>query len=82
MSKIKPLTIAPSSRTKAVARTAGSATLAVAALAAITSAGGWAHDANGTDVKPAAMASSISATAGKNQSAAKPAQAPAPAPAP
>ncbi|WP_216897705.1 transglycosylase SLT domain-containing protein [Nocardia alni] len=44
-----------SSRTKAVARTAGSATLALAALAAITSAGGEHANA----VKPAALASTI-----------------------
>ncbi len=44
-----------SSRTKAVARTAGSATLALAALAAITSAGGEHADA----VKPAALAGTI-----------------------
>lgn len=44
-----------SSRAKAVARTAGSATLALAAFAAITSAGGHKTD----DVKPAALASTL-----------------------
>ncbi|NKY48929.1 transglycosylase SLT domain-containing protein [Nocardia vermiculata] len=73
-----------SSRTKAAARTAGSATLAFAAFAAITSAGGHKSD----DVKPVALASEIAATADKNQPAeaapveAVAAAAPAPAPAP
>ncbi|MEV5651436.1 transglycosylase SLT domain-containing protein [Nocardia sp. NPDC052254] len=66
-----------SSRAKAVARTAGSATLALAAFAAITSAGGHKSD----DVKPVALASTLTAPAQKARTAAKPAEA-APAPAP
>jgi len=48
-------TSSKSSRAKAVARTAGAATLALAALTAITSAGGQRADA----VKPVALASTI-----------------------
>ncbi len=66
-----------SSRAKAVARTAGSATLALAAFAAITTAGGHKSD----DVKPVALASTLTAPAEKTQPAAKPAVAAAPAPA-
>ncbi len=68
-----------SSRAKAVARTAGSATLALAAFAAITSAGGHKTD----DVKPAALASTLIAAAEKTQptAAAEPIAAAAPAPA-
>ncbi|WP_227980025.1 transglycosylase SLT domain-containing protein [Nocardia spumae] len=60
-----------SSRAKAVARTAGSATLAFAAFAAITAAGGHQSD----DVKPVALASTLAASAEKPQPAAKPAEA-------
>ncbi|NKY87662.1 transglycosylase SLT domain-containing protein [Nocardia veterana] len=68
-----------SSRAKAAARTAGSATLALAAFAAITSAGGHKSD----DVKPVALASTIAAAAEKTQptAAAEPIAAAAPAPA-
>ncbi|ATL70483.1 transglycosylase SLT domain-containing protein [Nocardia terpenica] len=48
-----------SSRAKAVARTAGSAALALTAFAAITSAGGHRTD----EVRPVALASTIAATA-------------------
>ncbi|MEU6564939.1 transglycosylase SLT domain-containing protein [Nocardia nova] len=65
-----------SSRAKAVARTAGSATLALTAFAAITTAGGHQSD----DVKPVALASTLTAPAEKTQHAAAPvAAAPAPA---
>ncbi|MBB5912623.1 hypothetical protein BJY24_001490 [Nocardia transvalensis] len=67
-----------SSRAKAVARTAGSATLALAAFAAVTSAGG-----HGTaDVKPAALASTLAATADNAPATATEVAAVAPAPAP
>ncbi|MGF6888743.1 hypothetical protein ABIA39_008122 [Nocardia sp. GAS34] len=59
-----------SSRAKAVARTAGAATLAVAALAAITSAGGE----HTTQVKPVALAHTIA------EATAHPAAAPIAAP--
>ncbi|AHH21338.1 hypothetical protein NONO_c65680 [Nocardia nova SH22a] len=64
-----------SSRAKAVARTAGSATLALAAFAAITTAGGHKSD----DVKPVALASTLTAPAEKTQPATPAAAAPAPA---
>ncbi|WP_280274789.1 transglycosylase SLT domain-containing protein [Nocardia wallacei] len=58
-----------SSRAKAVARTAGSATLALAAFAAVTSAGG-----HGTaEVQPAALASTIAQTADNAPAPAAPA---------
>ncbi|MBF6171189.1 transglycosylase SLT domain-containing protein [Nocardia blacklockiae] len=66
------------SRTKAVARTAGSATLALAAFAAVTSAGGHGM----ADVQPAALASTIAETADNNPAPAAPVAAVAPAPAP
>ncbi|GAB2690466.1 transglycosylase SLT domain-containing protein [Nocardia thraciensis] len=65
-----------SSRAKAVARTAGSATLALAAFAAVTSAVGHGSD----DVRPAALASTIAATADSTTAPAAPAAAQAPAP--
>ena len=81
-------TIITSNRAKAVARTAGSATLALAAFAAVTSAGGHRT----ADVEPAALASTIAATADAPAPAAgapadasaavEPAAAQAPAPAP
>ncbi|WP_024800078.1 transglycosylase SLT domain-containing protein [Nocardia sp. BMG51109] len=68
-----------SSRAKAVARTAGSATLALAAFAAVTSAGGHRT----ADVQPAALASTIAATAAADTPApVQPAAAQAPAPVP
>ncbi|RDI52884.1 transglycosylase SLT domain-containing protein [Nocardia mexicana] len=65
-----------SSRAKAVARTAGSASLALAAFAAVTSAVGHGTD----DVQPAALASTIAATADNTTAPAAPAALQAPAP--
>jgi Transglycosylase SLT domain len=66
-----------SSRAKAIARTAGAATLAVAALAAITSAGGQ----HTTQVKPVALAHTIAEATAHPTAAPIAGAAPAPAPA-
>ncbi|MBF6330819.1 transglycosylase SLT domain-containing protein [Nocardia transvalensis] len=67
-----------SSRAKAVARTAGSAALALTALAAVTTAGGQRTEA----VQPVALASTIADSAQPAGPQAVPAAAPAPMPAP
>ncbi|MGY2060503.1 transglycosylase SLT domain-containing protein [Nocardia gipuzkoensis] len=67
-----------SSRAKAVARTAGSVTLALTAVVAVTGASGHRTDV----VKPVAMASPIADSAPQVVAAAVPAPMPAPAPLP